>query len=344
MHAHVALLSKIETLSIEDRPVADPAPDEVLIRVKQCGICGSDLKMYSGTHPVLKPPMVLGHEFFGTVEAVGTPGDVGPGDLVTVFPPVGCGHCYNCDRGRPHLCATMELIGGQRQGGLSELVSVPAANVLTVDPAVPAERRVLIEPLAVGVHAASCGRVEAGERVVIIGAGPIGLFTALALKHRGVEGVILADLSESRLRLARELGAGTVVNSGATPLLDYVHEHVRPEGVDVAYECVGTAATAAQALDITTKGGRAVLVGLSPAKVEFNGVDLQRGERTLIGVQMYTREDFHESMEILAGDVIPDHPDLVEAYALGDVARAFSALKSGELRSLKAFVRMEGPS
>ena len=343
MNAKVAVLTAPETLEIEERAI-DPGPGEVLVKVSECGICGSDLKMYSGKHPVLKPPLVMGHEFFGTVEEVGSGVADGPalkpGALVTIVPPIGCGHCYNCLRELPYLCEQMVFVGGQLQGGLAELVPVPSDNVLAVDPGIPPELRVLIEPLTVGVHAARRGAAEPGDQVLIVGAGPIGVFTAIALRHRGVEQIVLADLSDERLELARRIGAGETVNSSGVELGAYVRKAMRPEGVDVAFECVGSGATAAQALAATCKGGRAVLVGIAPEELAVDGVTLQRGERTLVGVQMYERDDFQEAMTILAGGAIEPSPDLFEQFELGDVAQAFSTLKEGPAASLKTVVRM----
>ena len=139
----------------------------------------------------------------------------------------------------------------------------------------------------------------------MIGAGPIGLFTALALRHAGADHVAIADLSAERLALAERLGAGTPVNGSEVALEDWVRDEIRPEGADVALDCVGSVATARQALAVTAKGGRAVLVGLMPAEMDVDGVALQRGERTLVGVQMYLREDFGTAMRILAEGVVP---------------------------------------
>ena len=338
MVARLAVVFEPERVRVEERPVEGPGPGEALVRVRGCGICGSDLKMYSGHHAVIRLPVLPGHEFYGTVEAVGPGAEVEPGALVSVFPTVGCGRCLPCRRGLPHLCPDMELIGGQRPGGLAELVAVPAANLLPMDPDVPEHARVLVEPLAVGVHAARRARVTSGERVVIVGAGPIGLFTALALRHEGVEDVLLADLSDERLALAERLGAGSTVNSGRVDLGEHVHESIRPEGADVAFDCVGTVATAQAALAITCKGGRAVLVGLMPAEMRVDGVMLQRGERALVGVQMYVRQDFGTAMAILASGAVPAAEGVLRAYALDDVDEAFRALKAGEAGALKSWV------
>jgi L-iditol 2-dehydrogenase len=326
-------------MALEAREVREPDEGEAIVRVAECGLCGSDLKLYSGRHPKLRPPLALGHEFQGTVEAGGHgDGAPQPGERVAVFPPIGCGHCHNCRRGEPHVCASMTFIGGEHAGGLSDLVTVPAANLIPMRPDVPADRRVFVEPLAVGVYAANRGAVGQDEEVLIIGAGPIGLFTALALRHRGVDRILLADVSDERLRLAERLGAGRTVNAGRVPLADRVREEIRPEGADVAFDCVGGQATATDALGLTRNGGRAVLVGIAPAQLELDGVVLQRGERALVGVQMYTRDDFHTAMAMLAAGALPSAEALTRSFALEDVAAAFHELEAGRRDVLKLVV------
>ena len=325
------MVSSPGAVALESRDVPEPAAGEAIVRVAECGLCGSDLKLYSGQHPKLQPPLVLGHEFHGTVES-----GERVGERVAVFPPVGCGRCHNCRRGEPHVCAQMTFVGGERQGGLSDLVTVPAANLLPMHPDVPPERRVFVEPLAVGVHAAGRGDVRPDEEVLILGAGPIGLFTALALRHLGAERIVLADLSAERLALAERLGAGRTVDAGRVE--DYVREEVRPEGADVAFDCVGGQATAAAALGLTRNGGRAVLVGIAPRELRLDGVVLQRGERALIGVQMYTRDDFRTAMEMLAAGALPAGETLTRHFALDDVATAFAELGAGRRDVLKLVV------
>lgn len=338
--ARVAVVSAPRSLRVEERAIRGPAANEVLVRVRECGICGSDITLWSGKHPTVKPPMVLGHEFYGTVEAAGAGAEAAPGSVVAVFPPVGCGTCHNCRAGYPHICSTMTFIGGQHQGGLSELVPVPVANVVAMTDGVPENRRVLVEPLAVGVHAANRGAVVAGEQALVIGAGPIGLFTALALRHLGAAGVLLADVADERLALARALGAGDTVNSAGVSLRDYVRDTIRPDGVDVAFDCAGLNTTAAEALAATRKGGRAVLVGLMKGEMPVDGVLLQRGERSLIGVQQYTRAEFRSAMAILAEGALPAEHELTRIYPLDDVEVAFADLAEGRLDVLKSVVRL----
>jgi L-iditol 2-dehydrogenase len=331
MKTRVAMVGAPGSIALESRELAGPGDGEALVRVAECGLCGSDLKLYSGRHPKLQPPLVLGHEFHGTVEV-----GAHAGERVAVFPPIGCGRCHNCRRGEPHTCAQMTFVGGEHQGGLSDLVTVPEANVLPMHPDVPEDRRVFVEPLAVGVHAARRGAVAPDEEVLILGAGPIGLFTALALRHLGAERIVLADLAADRLALAERLGAGRTVDAAAAA--DFVRDAVRSEGVDVAFDCVGGQATATDALALTRGGGRAVLVGIAPRELTLDGVVLQRGERAVVGVQMYTRDDFRTAMEMLAAGALPSGETLTRHFPLDDVAGAFAELEAGRRDVLKLVV------
>lgn len=329
--ADAAVLTAPGRLEIHRRPVPAPGPGEILIRVAECGICGSDHKIYRGQHPVIRPPAVLGHEIYGHVAAVGDPagtGEIGPGEPVTVVPPIGCGRCYLCRRGEENLCAGMQFVGGQRPGGLAQYVLAPARNVLRVDPRIPEPLRVLIEPVAVAVHTVHRGQVAREDRCLVLGAGPIGVLTALVLRARGVDHVHVADPVPARLEQARRLGCGPVCDMGAEDVRTYVSRAVRPEGADVVVECAGTAEAATAAWQCARRGGRVVLAGVHAHDITVPGLELQRAERTLIGVQMYTRSDFAEAMELLARGGIP--AEVVGArYPLSRVQEAFARSLSG---------------
>jgi L-iditol 2-dehydrogenase len=335
-----AMLVAPSEFALDRRAAVDPASGETRVRVRDCGVCGSDLKMWAGTHAFLRPPLLLGHEIYGQVDAVGEAVQgFGLGADVVVFPAVGCGSCFHCSGGHPQLCAEMRFYGGQLPGGLAEHLVVAEGNVLHVPAGIPEAQRVLIEPLAVGVHAVSRSAAEAGECAVVLGSGAIGLFTALVARSRGLD-VLVFEPSPHRRERAEALGLSTVDANGAT-VREVVAERIRPEGADVVFECVGSGETVAAALSATRKGGRAVVVGNAPPIVEIDGLELQRGDRSLVGVLMYERSDFIDAMDLLAGGVLDALPDeaLVQRFPLDDVATAFSTSKDGSLKALRAVVQ-----
>jgi len=336
-----AMLDAPRQFTVEHRPTPLPGSGEVLVRVRDCGVCGSDLKMWAGTHAFLQPPLLIGHEIYGTVEGLGAGVErLDVGTPVVVFPALGCGTCYHCRGGQQQLCADMRFFGGQLPGGLADHVLIPESNLLVVPDGVPLQQRVLIEPLAVAVHAVNRADVHAGEAAVVLGGGAIGLFTALVAKARGLEPVLLSEPSQPRRDRAAALGL-TTVDASVTPLAAAVAEHIRPEGADVVFECVGLAETIGAALAATRKGGRAVVVGNAPPAIELDGLALQRGDRSLVGVLMYDLGDLVEAMEMLADGLLGALPDdaVVQPFSLEQVGAAFTAAKDGTLEAIRAVVR-----
>lgn len=336
-----AVLEGPRQFTVSSASIPVPGTGEVRIRVHDCGVCGSDLKMWAGTHAFLRPPLLIGHEIYGTVEELGAgTNGIGTGTPVVVFPAVGCGTCFHCLHLQPQLCADMRFFGGQLPGGLAEHILVPEENVIVVPDAVPEYQRVLIEPLGVGVHAVRRAQVEQGERAVVLGGGAIGLFTALVARARGLEGIILGEPSAARRLRAETLGLETF-DTSTTSLAEVVSDRIRPEGADVVFECVGSEETIAAALAATRKGGRAVVVGNAPATMQIDGLALQRGDRSLVGVLMYDKGDLVEGMSMLADGLLVALPEdtLVEAFPLDDVGAAFTAAKDGTLGAVRAVVR-----
>lgn len=275
-----------------------PGEDEVLVRVAETGLCGSDVTMYLGEHPVNRPPLVLGHEFHG--ELASGCGELRRGTRVAVFPALSCGDCACCRFGRTNLCADMGIIGAQRPGALAGTVLVPAANVVPLDERTPPGSRVLVEPLAVASHAVDRAGSVDGLRCVVLGAGTIGTLVTLLLRRRGAGEVIVVDTDDRKLDTVRLLEAGS-----ALPARDTLVETLgAPDGgaVDVVFDCVGSASLAAQACSAVVAGGTVVLVGVQHGPLDLDGVALQRGERTVRGVQLYTRADFAGAMSLLATD------------------------------------------
>jgi threonine dehydrogenase-like Zn-dependent dehydrogenase len=337
--SRVARLASPEQFSIEETSTRGPGDGEVAVRVLECGICGSDLKMWSGTHAFLRPPLVMGHEIYGRVEDGGN-STFTTGTPVAVFPPVGCGRCLHCASGREQLCEEMEFFGGQRPGGFADLVVVPTANTLPIPSLVPERLRVLIEPLSVAIHGVTRGSPTAEERAVVLGAGTIGVLTALVLRSYGLDHILVFDPVPERRNYAVRLGFETA-DPAAEPISGAVHRIVRPEGADCVFDCAGAGpGVLGEALAATRKGGRTIVVGNAPATLELDGLALQRGERSLIGVLMYDLADFRTAMDLLASETFAnlDADDLIARYSLDQIGDAFRDAKSGQTPSLKAVV------
>jgi threonine dehydrogenase-like Zn-dependent dehydrogenase len=336
-----AVLEAPQQFIIDRGSVRTPEEGEVRVRVQDCGVCGSDLKMWAGTHAFLRPPLLIGHEVYGTVDELGSgTNSLEPGTPVVVFPPVGCGNCHHCLADQPQLCADMQFIGGQLPGGLAEYLLVGARNLVRVPKEIARHERVLVEPLAVGVHAVARAAIQPGEAAVVIGGGAIGLFTALAARANGAGQILLGEPSAPRRTRAEALGL-EAFDPDAMSVADAVAARIRPEGADVVFECVGSQKTIAAALAATRKGGRAVLVGNAPASIEIDGLALQRGDRSLVGVLMYDRSNLIEGMEMLAAGLLESlrEEDVVQPYSLDDVGAAFTAAKDGTVGAVRAVVR-----
>jgi len=336
-----AMLEGPKQFTLDRRSIPLPGAGEVRLRVHDVGVCGSDLKMWAGTHAFLRPPLLLGHEIYGTVEELGSgTNGIKVGTPVAVFPAVGCGSCFHCTRGQQQLCADMRFFGGQLPGGLAEHVLIPEANLIPVPETVPEHQRVLIEPLGVGVHAVARAQVKPEETAVVIGGGAIGLFTALAARAAGLEGVLVGELSPERRGRAEALGFD-VFDPHVTPLTEAVAQRIRPEGADVVFECVGSEETIGAALAATRKGGRAVVVGNAPAALQLDGLALQRGDRSLVGILMYEFGDMETAIELLADGLLDAlaEDELVKAFTLDEVGDAFTAAKGGNFGAVRAVVR-----
>lgn len=312
-----------------------PAPGEVLIHVVETGLCGSDVTMYLGKHPVNRPPLTLGHEFYGVLLADSPGSALHEGDLVAVFPALSCGSCPACAAGRANVCPDMGIVGAQRPGALAGVVAVAQAGVVPLDPGIPAGLRVLVEPMAVATHAVRRAGNVRDQRCAVIGAGPIGSLVAMLLRHYGAREVLVADPDERRREIITKLRVGTAVRSRRS-----LHETFGDSNgtFDTIFDCVGNRTVAQEALSAVHAGGAVVLVGVQSGALQFDGVALQRGERSVIGVQLYTRADFDHGMEMLANvPGLRDLPsdELIRRNPVRDVSTVFARMAAGKSAHLK---------
>jgi L-iditol 2-dehydrogenase len=268
------VLEEYSKLVYKDVPDPQIAEDEVLIKVKACGICGSDVHGMDGSSGRRQPPIIMGHEASGIIAEVG-PKVTGwqKGERVTFDSTVYCGSCWHCRRGEINLCDNRRVLGVscdeyRRHGAFAEYIAVPCHILYRLPEGVGFAQATMVEALSVAVHAANRTPVKLNDSVLVVGAGNIGLLAIQVFKAFGCNPVIAADIDESKLEWARKAGADVVINSSTTDLGQEVRKYI-DRGVDVAVEAVGVTAAIQSAIDSLRKGGNLTLIGNVTPTVEF---------------------------------------------------------------------------
>lgn len=264
----VAVMNGIGKMGFVTRPIPTPSKGEVLVKINHVGICGSDIHYYeSGRigNYIVNPPFVLGHEASGEVVALGE-GVTGLkiGDRVAMEPGKTCGHCRYCREGKYNLCAEVEFFATPPIDGVFQEYAIhPADLCFKLPDNMSTLEGALIEPLAIGFHAANQGGAHAGQKAVVFGAGCIGLVCMMALKAMGVSDITVVDIMPKRLDKAKELGATNIINGAEENVVERIHELTGGEGIDLSIETAGTEITTRQSIEIARKGSTIVLVGYS---------------------------------------------------------------------------------
>jgi len=269
------LLSEYNRLEVVNMPMPRPGPDEVLIKVEACGICGSDVHGYDGSSGRRIPPLVMGHEAAGVLAAAGSKvKDLKEGQPVTFDSTVYCGECEFCRTGESNLCQNRQVIGVatpdfKRDGAFAEYIVVPRRIVHPLPEKLSFAEAAMVEPLSVAVHAVALSQLPKNGAALVVGAGMIGLLVVQALREAGCSSVIVSDIDDSRLDLARKLGATAVVNAKSSDTAEEVKKHSGGVGVDVALEAVGSTPTINAAIESVRRGGTVTLIGNVVPTVEI---------------------------------------------------------------------------
>ncbi|HKG26390.1 MAG TPA: zinc-binding alcohol dehydrogenase family protein [Thermomicrobiales bacterium] len=268
---------------IADAPEPTPAPGEALVRVERVGICGSDLSLYKGTHPYRLYPRIQGHEAAGRIVAFGDGDAVGlsVGDRVAVEPLLPCGTCYPCRVGRRNCCTRLQVIGAHVDGMFRQYVALPLFTLYQASDLEP-DLAALAEPVSIAVQAVARGEITAADRVVVMGAGPIGTAICLAATDRGAR-VMVVDKIPARLEIARAYGAEQTVNADEEDVASVVQAWTDGEGPSVIVDAVGAPAVIRRCCDLVASAGRVVIVGLSEQEVSLPILDFTRKEMTILG-------------------------------------------------------------
>jgi 2-desacetyl-2-hydroxyethyl bacteriochlorophyllide A dehydrogenase len=303
--------------------------------VAYCGICGTDLHIYQGhMDGRVEVPQVIGHEMSGEIAELGE-GVTGwqVGDQVTVRPLAPCGTCPACQAGHSHICLNLNFIGIDTPGAFQGSWTVPAYALHRLPPAaegqagIPLDKAAMIEPVAVACHDVRLGEVQAGEKIVVIGGGPIGMLNALVAQHLGAE-VLISEVNPFRVNLARELGLGAV-NPTEVDLPAYVNEWTGGAGADAVFEVSGSQAGASVMTELVRTRGRIVIVAIFAFKPEVDLKGILWREMQMVGVRVYEPQDFEQAIQLVADEVLPLDALITARYPLSGLQTAFEQIESG---------------
>lgn len=320
------LISEAGKTEIVDRPAPTPAPGEVLLRVKRVGFCGTDLNTFRGLNPLVTYPRIPGHEIAAVVEAVtpGVPAHVKVGTDTTVLPYTVCGRCSSCRSGRVNACRHNQTLGVQRDGAFTDLIAVPWRTLIRSDQLSPAEHA-LIEPLSVGFHAVERGQVAGTDTVLVIGCGMIGLGAiGGAALGRGAR-VIAVDVDDTKLALARKVGAAETINSRTEDLHDKIQRLTDGDGPAVAIEAVGLPSTFRAAVDEVCFAGRVVYIGYAKEPVAYETKYFVMKELDIRGSRNATAQNFAEVIQVLESGRYPADDTITRTVPFADAGRALAA-------------------
>jgi 2-desacetyl-2-hydroxyethyl bacteriochlorophyllide A dehydrogenase len=327
-------------IEMTEEPTPRPAPGELLLQVAAVGICGSELSGYLGHNSLRVPPLVMGHEFSATVVEVGDGvTDFAVGDRVTANPMIPDRSCVMCRAGFENLCLNRTLIGAHRPGAFAEYVTAPTVACYRLPDAIDDVTGSLVEPTACALRAVELARVRPGETVAILGAGPIGLLSLRVAKAAGASQVIISDLADHRLEIAKAWGATHAVNPAQSDVAALARKLTDGLGCDAVIDAVGLPVTRKAAVQAVRPGGRVIFIGLHEDETSLPGNHIVRSEIEVKGAFCYTQANFAASIRLLADDFLPDNASWVDLRGLEDADRSFGQLIDDPSSAIKIVLR-----
>ncbi len=338
------LLTEYQKLEIVDLPKPEISANDLLVQVKACGICGSDIHGWDGSTGRRKPPLVMGHEAAGIVAAVGTNvRGFAEGDRVTFDSTVSCGECFYCRKGSINLCENRQVLGVscdefRRNGAFAEYVVVPSRIAYQLPDNLPFEHAALIEAVSIAVHAANRTPVTLGDTAVVVGSGMIGLLVVQTIRLSGCSRVIAVDLEDNKLELAKKFGADVGLNPKKCDVIQEVMKLTGGRGADAAIEVVGASATINTAIDVTRRGGSICLVGNLSPKVEMPLQKLVTRELSVYG-SCASNGEIPQCIDLLSRGAIQVQPLITALAKLDDGPTWFKRLYEGEPGAMKVVLQ-----
>ncbi|MDQ1187425.1 zinc-binding alcohol dehydrogenase family protein [Agrobacterium larrymoorei] len=321
----------------KELPKPSRAENEVLVRIRRIGVCGTDLHIFTGNQPYLSYPRIMGHELAGTVKEAPQGSSLSTGDIVTIIPYMSCGHCSACLKGKSNCCRNIGVLGVHRDGGMVEYLSVPQQFVLKAE-GLSLDQAAMTEFLAIGAHAVRRGAVEKDQHVLIVGAGPIGMAVAVFAVMNGAT-VTMIDSREDRLSFCRDhLGVANIVQLGEGDK-DRLSEITEGNFFDVVFDATGNPKAMERGFSFVGHGGAYVLVSIVASDISFNDPEFHKRETTLLGSRNATPEDFERVLQALRAGRVPDAL-ITHRMTLAEVPANFASLTDPRAGVIKGMVEV----
>ncbi len=316
-----------------------PGPHEVLIKIRRIGVCGSDIHVFHGEHPATPYPVVQGHEYSGIIEAVGDQvSGVKPGMKATARPQLVCGKCGPCKRGQYNVCENLKVQGFQAPGVAQEYFLVPDDRLIILPDSLSFDHGAMIEPAAVGAH--STGRTSGveGKNVVVSGAGTIGNLVAQFAKARGAQKVLITDIIDYKLEIAKECGIDATLNISKVPFAEGIKDTFGEEGFQVGMEAAGVQESLDNLMANVEKGGDIVILGVYAKNPSVNMFYLGEHELNVFGSMMYRHEDYEVAVDMIGkGKIILD-PLITKHFQFEDYLNAYKYIDENRDDTMKVII------
>jgi len=329
-------------LALEERPLPERQPDEVLIGIRRIGICGTDYHIFEGLHPFLQNPRVMGHELSAEVLEAPKGSKYAEGDPVIVIPYLVCGKCVACRRGKTNCCTTLQCLGVHCDGGMTERYALPEKNLYPAE-GLSLDQAAMVEFLAIGAHAVRRSRLIPGDRALVVGTGPIGIGAALFARIAGAE-VTLMDRVPAILDLASSItgfGSKVVADENAPERIAML---TNSENFDVVFDATGSARAMEKSFDYVASGGSYVMVGVVKDRIAFSDPEIHRKELTIYASRNATRDDFDTVVTAMQAGKIPTARLNTHSCALDELPAAMPGWTHDRVGVVKAMVHLNGAS
>ena len=336
------LMAAPKEITFREVDIPEPGPDQVLVKIKRIGVCGSDIHVFHGMHPYTKYPVTQGHEVSGKIVKLGQyVSNLQVGQRVTIEPQVFCGRCHPCLHGKYNLCENLKVMGFQTVGTASEYFAVDASKITPLPEGMSYNEGAMIEPLAVTVHAGKRFADMKGAKVAVLGAGPIGILLSQAVKALGAAEVMITDISEKRLELAKSVGADYAINTAKEDFGEELVACFGPDKADVIYDCAGNDITMNSAIQNARKGSTIILVAVFAKMANVDLAKLNDSELDLNTSMMYRHEDYVDALRFVNEGKIQLKPLESAHFAFKDYQKAYEYIDANREMTMKVLIDVD---